>query len=208
MPASAARTRRTLLVLLGGLAVIAGAAWYMYAQLNPAYVPAPPFTRHRVLSTFTENGVHVEIALEQDANGTLVLAGTYTPTDAHEHLYSTDLPAGGLNGAGRPTLLELPKQAGVAGIGKLLADQPVILDPFPTINTTFPIYPDGAVTLRLPITIAAPDTQIRVSVTYMACSSTGFCLPPVENKQITLDVAGLGHRWLPDRAIIIGFIAR
>jgi len=133
----------------------------------------------------------VDIALEQDANGTFLLASTYTPVDAHVHLYSTDLPRDGLNGAGRPTLVELPAQSGVHRIGQITADKPVILDPFPTLNTTFPIYPDGPVTLRLPIALETHDTQLdmTVNVTYMACSSTGFCLPPVENKSIMLSIA-------------------
>jgi hypothetical protein len=134
--------------------------------------------------------VHVDIALEQDANGTLLLAGTYTPIDPHVHLYSADLPRKGLNGAGRPTLLEVPPQPGVDSIGQLTADQPVIFDQFATLNTVFPIYPDGPVTVRLPIAVASPDTQthMTIHVTYMACSSTGFCLPPVESKQMTLAV--------------------
>jgi hypothetical protein len=191
MMASAARTRRTWVVLLCCLVTMAGAAWYVYEQLYPSYVPVPPFTQHRVVSAFTENGVHVDIALEQDANGTLLLAGTYTPLDAHVHLYSTDLPRNGLNGAGRPTLLELPAQSGVHRIGQLSADQPVLLDQFATLNTAFPIYPDGAITLRLPIAVASPDAQthMTINVTYMACSSTGFCLPPVENKTIALAIA-------------------
>jgi Thiol:disulfide interchange protein DsbD, N-terminal len=186
MAANAGRTRRTLIVICCCLVTLAGAVWYVYVQFYPSYVPVPPFVQHRVASAFTEKGVHVDIALEQDANGTLLLAGTYTPIDAHVHLYSADLPRDGLNGAGRPTLLELPAQSGVHRIGQLTADQPVILDQFPTLNTAFPIYPDGPVTLRLPIAVASYDAQMTVSVTYMACSSTGFCLPPVENRSIQL----------------------
>jgi len=191
MPASAARTRRILVVICCCLVTLAGAAWFVFAQFFASYVPAPPFTRYEALSAFTENGVHVAIALEQDANGRFVLASTYTPVDAHVHLYSTDLPRDGLNGAGRPTLLELPAQSGVHRIGQLTADKPVILDPFPTLNTAFPIYPDGPVTLRLPIALETHDTQLdmTVHVTYMACSSTGFCLPPVENKSVMLTIA-------------------
>jgi hypothetical protein len=188
MVASAARRQPTWVVLLCCLATMAGAAWYVYQQRYPAYVPVPPFMQHRVVSTFTENGVQVDIALEQDANGTLLLAGTYAPIDAHVHLYSADLPRKGLNGAGRPTLLEVPAQPGVHRIGPLTADQPVILDQFTTINTAFPIYPDGPVTIRLPIAVSSYDPQVSttINITYMACSSTGFCLPPVEDKTIAI----------------------
>ncbi len=183
--------RRTVVVICCCLVTLAGAALYVVVQLFSSYVPVPPFTRYEALSAFTENGVHVDIALEQDANGRFLLASTYTPVDAQVHLYSTDLPRAGLNGAGRPTLLELPAQSGVHSIGQLTADQPVILDPFPTLNTAFPIYPDGPITLRLPIALETHDTQLdmTVNVTYMACSSTGFCLPPVENKSIALVIA-------------------
>src|SRR5215216_8117281 len=104
--------RRALVVIFCCLLTLAGAAWYIVAQFSASYVPLPPFTRYEALSAFTENGVHVDIALEQDANGAFLLASTYTPVDAHVHLYSADLPRDGLNGAGRPTLLELPAQSG------------------------------------------------------------------------------------------------
>ena len=188
MPAIA---KRTLVVIFCCLVTLAGAAWYTFAQFYSAYVPAPPFTRYQSLSAFTEHGVHVAITLEQDANGTFLLASTYTPVDAHLHLYSTALPRDGLNGAGRPTLLELQAQQGVYSIGQLTADQSIILDQFPALNTAFPIYPDGPVTLRLPIAFESHDTELnmQVNVTYMACSSDGFCLPPVENKSIDLFIA-------------------
>jgi hypothetical protein len=183
--------RRILMVSFCCLVTLAAAAWFIFVQFFSSYVPARPFTHYEALSAFTENGVHVDIALEQDANGRFLLASRFTPIDAHVHLYSTDLPRAGLNGAGRPTLLELPAQSGVHLIGQLIADQPVILDRFPTLNTAFPIYPDGPVTVRLPIAIETHDTQLdmTVHVTYMACSSTGFCLPPVENKPILLSIA-------------------
>jgi hypothetical protein len=183
--------RRTLIATFCCLVTLAGAAGYFVVQFFSSYAPVPPFTHYEALSAFTEHGVHVDIALEQDANGRFLLASTYTPVDAHMHLYSIDLPRDGLNGAGRPTLVELPAQSGVHSIGQLTADKPVILDPFPTLNTVFPIYPDGSVTLRLPIALETHDTQLdmTVHVTYMACSSAGFCLAPVENKPIKLSIA-------------------
>jgi hypothetical protein len=183
--------RRTLVVISCCFLLLAGMAWYVVVQIFGSYVPVPPFTSYNVVSSFTENGVHVDLALEQDTNDRFLLASTYTPVDAHVHLYSTDLPRAGLNGAGRPTLLELPAQSGIHRIGQLIADKPVILDQFPTLNTAFPIYPDGPVTLRLPIAFDAHDTELhmKVNVTYMACSSTGFCLPPVENKSVMLSIA-------------------
>ncbi|HET9223182.1 MAG TPA: protein-disulfide reductase DsbD domain-containing protein [Roseiflexaceae bacterium] len=185
---AATRTRLIIAVLLSIVIGIAARAWSVAHQARASYVPAPPFTSRQSLATLTENGVQVDLALEQDGNGTAVLAGTYTPLDAHVHVYSKDLPRNGINGAGRPTLLELPVQPQIQSIGLLTASQPVILDRFATLNTAFPVYPDGPVTLRLPIALAASGepASITVQITYMACSSTGFCLPPVENKPLTL----------------------
>src|SRR4051794_27288717 len=115
--------RRTLVLVFCCLVILAGGGGVFFLLFFFFFVPAPPFTRYEALSAFTEHGVHVDIALEQDANGRFLLASTYTPIDAHVHLYSTDLPRAGLNGAGRPTLLELPAQSGVHLIGQLTADK-------------------------------------------------------------------------------------
>jgi hypothetical protein len=184
----AARTRLIITVLLSILIVIAARAWYATDQARDGYVPTAPFTRRQSLATFTENGVRIDLALEQDGNATAILAATYTPLDALVHVYSKDLPRNGINGAGRPTLLELPDQRQAQSIGPLTASQPVLLDRFATLDTAFPVYPDGPVTLRLPIKLAGSGepASITVHITYMACSSTGFCLPPVEAKPLTL----------------------
>jgi hypothetical protein len=187
----AARMRYALVVLVCGLVVVAGVAWYLYTQARTAYVPVPPFVQRQMLAAFTEHGVHVDLVLEQDRDGTHMLAGTFSPIDAQVHLYSADLPRTGLNGAGRPTLVEVPTQPSISSIGPLTANQPVILDRFATLDTAFPIYPDGPVTLRLPVVVSSEDQQapITITVTYMACSSTGFCLPPVESKPIIVSIA-------------------
>jgi Disulphide bond corrector protein DsbC len=188
-----ARMGHAPVVLVCSLVIIIGVAWYIYSQAHTGYMPMPPFVQRQMLAGFTENGVHVNVALEQDRNGVGVLASTFTPIDAQVHLYSTNLPRTGLNGAGRPTLVEVPMQPDISTIGSLTANQPVILDRFATLNTAFPIYPDGPVTLRLPIVIASGDEPVptTISVTYMACSSTGFCLPPVENKLIAVSIPRL-----------------
>jgi hypothetical protein len=182
--------KRTIvgLVFLCGIATIIAIDWRSRARSQAEYVPAPPFIHSQRLYAFSENGVRVELDLERDRNGTIILAGTYTPHDPKIHVYSTDLPRIGINGAGRPTLLEIPRQPSVQSLGPVTANQPVILDHFTTLDTAFPIYPDGPVTLRLPfrLTAQSEDVSVRVLVTYMACSSTGFCLPPVENKPIDL----------------------
>src|SRR5438552_3527953 len=59
------------------------------------------------LAEFTENGVAVEITLSQDKPGHRSLTAVFTPTDKDFHLYSKDLPRNGIQGVGRPTLLEV-----------------------------------------------------------------------------------------------------
>ncbi|MFL5804026.1 MAG: hypothetical protein ACJ8CR_20065 [Roseiflexaceae bacterium] len=161
----------------------------VYLVQPPAdYVPVPPFVPIQPLSAFTEHGVQVAITLERDHNGALVLASTYTPEDPDSHVYSKDLPRAGIDGAGRPTLLEVPPQPSVRAIGPLSADHPVLLQQFEGFSSAFPIYPDGSVTLRMPIevTTGAATTMVDLAVTYMACSSKGYCLPPVMDKRLAV----------------------
>jgi hypothetical protein len=168
-------------------AIISLALVYL-AQPPAEYVPVAPFAPVQPLSTFTEHGVQVVITLERDHNGALILAGTYTPEDPDSHVYSKDLPRAGIDGAGRPTLLEVLPQPSVRAIGPLSADHPVLLQQFEGFSSAFPIYPDGSVTLRMPIevTAGAATTTVDLAVTYMACSSKGYCLPPVMDKRLAV----------------------
>jgi hypothetical protein len=143
------------------------------------------FTVQQSLAKFTEKGVTVEVAVEQDQTGQTWLASTFTPTQPHFHLYSIDLPRKGLGGVGRPTLLEVIASTGLHPIGSLQANQPVIDLYFDILQRSYPVYPDGPVTVRLPIEKPdRPTTPIELAITYMACSDT-TCLPPVENKPIS-----------------------
>lgn len=148
-----------------------------------------PKTRWRALTNVTEHGVRVDLALDRDSTGRVWLAATYTPTEPGAHLYSKDLRAGGIDGLGRPTLLSLVAPSGLTPTGALVADRPVQSDRIDALNVTFPIYPTGPVTLRIPVTLppAGAATRAEVSISYMACGPKG-CLPPVENKRITIDV--------------------
>src|SRR5262245_39047575 len=179
--------RRLILMVALIAATICLGCIYM-AQRSSDYAPVPPYARIQSLTTFTENGVHVAIALERDRNGTLLLAGTYTPENPDSHVYSKDLPPGGIERAGRPTLLEVPLQPSIQAIGPLNADRPVQLRQFEGFSSPFPIYPDGPVTLRLPINVTTPaaTTTVDLAVTYMACSSKGYCLPPVMGKRVVV----------------------
>lgn len=71
------------------------------------------------LAHFTENSVEVTIRLEKTSTGGDQLSALFTPP-AGFHLYSKDLPRTGVDGLGRPTLLELPQS------GLLLASGPLM----------------------------------------------------------------------------------
>lgn len=145
---------------------------------STACTPAPT-----KLAEFTENDVHVSIQLETTKTGGYILSATFTPPEGF-HLYSKDIPRGGVDGLGRPTLLELPAEAKMQAAGELtesLAAETPGFEPKELL-----IYPAGAVTLSLPVTLpTGGDVSIEdmVSVTFMACRPTG-CRPPVVGKII------------------------
>ncbi len=174
--------RRKQLVLIGGVAlglVVLGS----YLLLNRTSTPS--FTTQQSLAKFTEKGVSVQVVLEKDQAGQTWLAGTFTPTQPRFHLYSKDLPRTGISGVGRPTLLEVIAPEDLRPIGSLQADRPAQDLYFDVLQQSFPVYPDGAVTVRLPVD--KPDRAtipIELAITYMACSDT-TCLAPVENKHIS-----------------------
>ena len=94
------------------------------------------------------------------------------PLEPHFHLYSKDLPRDGVNGLGRPTRIDIIN--GLVATGDLVADQPTLTLKMESLDVSFPVYPDGAVTLRLPI-----KNNGTVNISYMTCSETR-CMPPYE----------------------------
>lgn len=144
------------------------------------------------LASFTENEVEVSVSLERDANGKAFLAATYTPPAGH-HLYSKDIPANGLDGLGRPTLLELTPGSRITALGGLIesvkAEQPDF-EPKELL-----VYPVGPVTLRLPVQLPPGNDWIddEIRITYMACSAFQ-CKPPVEGKIVQVRIPGIEVR--------------
>src|SRR6266516_4746287 len=124
-----------------------------------------------LLTRFAEHEGAVEIALERDRSGKAWLVGAYTPSRATFHLYGKDLPRAGIHGVESHTLLELVSSASIRPAGPLAADRATIDLHVAALGSTFPVYPEGAVTLRLPVTLTATDSATaELSVTYMACS--------------------------------------
>lgn len=134
------------------------------------------------LSSFREHGVDVAVSLERDASGQVWLAGRFAPTSADVHLYSKDLPADGIDGMGRPTLLRITSGS-MKATGSLVADRRVEGDRIEQLDQTLPIYPAGPVTMRVPVQLPARGASARVelAVSYMGCGGNG-CLPPVERR--------------------------
>jgi len=186
------RRRRRVLATAAILLLIGIMGVYGLLQLNARSIPVESFTRRQSLASFTENDVTADIALERDQAGQTWLAGTFTPTRAQFHLYSKDLPRDGLNGLGRPTLLEIVSTDSPAIVGPLIADQPTSEYYIELLEQSFPVYPDGAVTLRLPIELPnrIGTTPTELSLTYMACSAR-VCLPPVIDKRVTVSMTSV-----------------
>jgi hypothetical protein len=153
----------------------------LLALFSASCTPAAP-----ELARFTENDVDVFIRLEKTGSG-YILSATFTPPNGY-HLYSKDIPRDGVDGLGRPTLLELPKNAQMRPTGLLAESVPAEIPPFEPKDLL--VYPAGPVTLSLPVIL--PETigpfEDIVSITYMACTNTG-CKPPVVGKLVTVRVS-------------------
>jgi hypothetical protein len=140
------------------------------------------------LASFTENSVDVSIWLEPGADGSCQLFARFTPP-AGFHLYSKDIPLTGVDGLGRPTLLELPAGAKMQASGPLTESIPAEIPAFEPKELL--VYPAGPVTLTLLVKLPENQTGIIqdvLSITYMACSETG-CKPPVVGKIISINVS-------------------
>ncbi|MCP5099421.1 MAG: hypothetical protein GY943_28030 [Chloroflexi bacterium] len=73
--------------------------------------------------------------------------------------------------------------------GALVADVTAVNHTFPQFDAPFPLYPDGAVMLTLPVSVptGAPETdEVELSISYMACSSDGGCKLPVTDHRVTV----------------------
>ena len=139
------------------------------------------------LASLTENRVTVEIALTLDDGGQAWLEATFTPEEGY-HLYSKDIPPGGVDGLGRPTLLELVPGSRLESTGDLGESVGAYQEDGPE---GLLVYPEGAVILRLPVTLPQGPGWFdeQVSVTFMACH-TGTCCPPVAGRLIPVRVPG------------------
>jgi hypothetical protein len=140
------------------------------------------------LASFTENNVRVSIYLHRNPHGGSYVAATFTPPHGY-HLYSKDIPITGVDGLGRPTLLELTSNSRMTALGYLNVN---VKPQEPVFESGgLPVYPPGAVTLSLPVELPPGKDWVddEISVTYMTCGN-GQCKPPVNGKIVAIRVPG------------------
>jgi hypothetical protein len=150
--------------------------------------PAPATGKSYPLATSTGNFVTVTISLDRDAAGQAWLSAAFVPMEPQFSLYGKDLPRKGVNGLGRPTLLELVPGSRLQAMGPLSESVASKQGDGPA---GLLLYPPGPVTLRLPVGLPEVEGWFddQVSVTYMACSG-GICKFPVEGKRIPIRAPG------------------
>ncbi len=105
-------------------------------------------------------------------------------------MYSKDIPITGVDGLGRPTLIELTGDGQMKPLGGLIESASVEIPNFEPKKLL--VYPPGAVTLSLPVELPSGNDWVEdvVKVTYMSCSDTG-CKPPVIGKLVSVRVPGV-----------------
>ena len=129
-----------------------------------------------------DGGVTVVAVLTVEPDGTGHVQATFSPQRPGFHLYSIDLPSGGVNGLGIPTIVSVRGDLRVTG--DPTADMPVSNLRIEELDVDLPVYPDGPVTVTVPVRRTGNE-RAEVVVTYGACSLTA-CLPPIRDRPITL----------------------
>lgn len=186
-------SNRTQLVLI--LACVAAALAFVGIQVFRAagtrsYAPDATFSERARLADFASNGVRVVVAIDSDSQGQPVLRGTFTPIDREFHLYSKDLNPKTSGGAGVATRLELLPHSLVRVAGRPFSDVASQTHRDKDANVTVDVYPDGPVSLRLPIQFVGAPTNIatQVAVSYMACKTDGECRQPVDRQILDVSI--------------------
>jgi hypothetical protein len=152
----------------------------------PFAVTADPSLQLAVVS---ENYVTVTVSVALDSEGQAWLSAAFVPSEPQIHLYGKDLPREGVDGLGRPTLLELVPGSCLRPMGSLRESITAEQGEGPD---GLLVYPPGPVTLRMPVGLPEGEgwTDDQVSVTYVACSG-GICKLPVVGKLIAIRVPGI-----------------
>lgn len=168
-----------MLVIVSARRAALAAAFFSSAVAGCGSATHPVPTAKRDAS-----GVTVIVRLVADSAGTRRVEATFAPDKPGFHVYSVDLPDGGVQGLGIPTRFTV--QGGLTASGKPVADKPVVAFTVTGTGVTLPVYPDGPVTLTLPV-VATGTRHADIVVSYGACSPA-TCLMPVTDERIPLDL--------------------
>jgi hypothetical protein len=133
---------------------------------------------------FHSNGVSVTIKLSIAPDGGPQLVATFRPDEPGFHLYSIDLPVGGVDGLGVPTSVAV--RGDLRAQGQPTTDAPIRTLRPAGLDAALPVYPDGPVTVTLNVNRTGRGRADAV-VGYAACSEDQ-CLPPVIDQPIRLDL--------------------
>lgn len=159
-------------------------AWLLAASLHAA----TPAADELLASLPGDDPAAAGVAISISAEAPATLRVRFTPVRGDEpvHLYDTALPKTGLQGVGRPTLVELVPGQLVAAAGPAVAVQ----EPGPE-RAGLRAYPPGPVDLRLPLRVleapSGDSVEVEVLLTYMACGET-FCQRPVTDRRVTVSL--------------------
>ncbi|KMO94353.1 hypothetical protein [Streptomyces roseus] len=149
-------------------------------------------------TSFTEQGVTVTLTVSGWHGSTGTLSAVFTPERKGFHLYSTDLPADGVEGVGRPTAMTV--SGAVRADGRPAASADVRSITVPGVEAPVPVYPDGPVTLTLPVRAHGNgngDGAATVLLGYASCSTQDGCTIPVSGHPVHLNVTATGATFSP-----------
>ncbi|MFE6906045.1 hypothetical protein [Streptomyces erythrochromogenes] len=177
------RRSRTVRVAAALLSLAAVSACGGQPAADAADDAAAPTTR------FSENGVTVTLSVADWKASEGTLTAVFTPEKKGFHLYSTELPATGIEGVGRPTAVTVTGALKAKGGLKAAADVRSIS--VPGVDAQVPVYPDGPVTTTLPVRADA-NGDATVLVGYASCSTQDGCTIPVSDRPVRLRITGDG----------------
>ncbi|GIH15165.1 hypothetical protein Raf01_33370 [Rugosimonospora africana] len=133
-----------------------------------------------------DSGVTVVATLTAGPDGTQHVRATFTPQKTGYHLYSMDLPPGGVDGLGLATTVTV--RGTLREAGSPSADAPVKTLRIQDLDVDLTVYPDGPVTITVPVNRTGKG-RAEVVVSYAACSPS-TCLAPVRDRVIALARSG------------------
>jgi hypothetical protein len=131
---------------------------------------------------FQANGVTVTVTLQASDRPSAHVTATFRPDQPGFHLYSIDLPPEGVDGLGIATKFSAVR--GLQATGPPSANRPLRTLRPTGLDVDLPVYPDGPVTVSLPVTPDPRESPV-VAVSYAACSQQR-CMMPVIDQAIAL----------------------